>query len=502
MTRGHDIRVTAAVMLGCLVWLTASHGARPANRGQSSDHGFASATDEGTLAAALCPIVYQADRSPSTRGYRYLFYGNGFFINKEGFVLTAAHVLSQLHGGQPYLLIRTSTGTPAFVQASVVAVDTDHDVALLLATHNPFEGNYIVSSLPLAPESPKVGRKVLAASVRPANPRDAYTLEPTIEERPQGDVLDFEFSQLEKGRADTELFIFNHAVQPGQSGAPVISPDSQGVVGLVEGEWLRNRNALSAPTKETSSRPSSAASNEAVSIPGAVIPIHYAIALLQQQHIVWQSTLAQSSGERTAGDSEADSLPAPLSLVPAPYPSVALFGGELLLDALVSSNGTVSSIRVVHGGPPFLQKGIAAVRTWTFVPARVAGQAVESHVAIAFVFPQPYIPPRASTVHHYDEASSAAARDRAAVPLTTVEPQSPPGVATGDSVIVYGTVTADGELSSIKTLRDPEPFTQTVLAAVHDWHFLPAKRAGANAESAAILVSTFRQPLVASHMTQ
>jgi hypothetical protein len=442
--------------------------------------------------------VYQADRLPSARGYRYLFYGNGFFVDGKGYVLTAAHVLSQLHGGQPYLLLRTSSGTLSFVQAAVVAVDSDHDVALLLASPNPFEGHYAVSPLPLSPEGPQLGRKVLAAAVRPANPRDSYTLEPTLEERPVGDVLSFEFSQLEKGRADTELAIFNDSIQPGESGAPVISPDSGGVVGLVEGEWLRDANTLRVSTKQAVT-PLPPANHQTVSIPGAVIPIHYAIALLQQKHIPWRTTSYSASDEPAGHDAVTYAPPAPLSLVPAPYPSQALFGGELLLDALISPNGSVVGIRVVHGSEPFLRKGLAAVRTWTFLPARVARQAVEAHVAIAFVFVQPYIPARSPTIHKYDEATSSAARDRAALPLTVVEPQCPPAINTTDSVILSGTVTLDGQLASIQTLRDRPGLTQATLTALHDWRFLAGKRAGASAESLAVIVGTFRQPLVANH---
>lgn len=68
------------------------------------------------LDSALCQIVYQVDQSPSPSGYRYLFYGNGFFVNEDGYVLTAAHVLNELNGGQPYLLLRAKSGTPQFVQ--------------------------------------------------------------------------------------------------------------------------------------------------------------------------------------------------------------------------------------------------------------------------------------------------------------------------------------------------------------------------------------------------
>jgi hypothetical protein len=75
---------------------------------------FEMPADETALSAAICPIVYPVDQSPSTRGYHYLFYGNGFFINEQGYLLTAAHVLSQLHGGQPYILLRQAAGPPQF----------------------------------------------------------------------------------------------------------------------------------------------------------------------------------------------------------------------------------------------------------------------------------------------------------------------------------------------------------------------------------------------------
>ena len=483
-------------MLACSVWLAVLCATPTPDRKVLGQNSAAEANDR-SLSAALCPIVYQADRVPSTNGYRYLFYGNGFFINHQGYVVTAAHVLSQLHGGQPSLLLRSSSGALAFVQAPVVALDRDHDVAVLLATPNPFDGDYVVSFLPLATESPQLGLKVLAAAIRPSNPRNAYTLEPTLEEQSPGDVINFEFSQLEKGRPDTELFLFSHPVQRGQSGGPVISLESRGVVGLVEGEWLRDANALSQPPQYATNRPPSTDANQPVLIPGAVIPIHYAVALLQQRAIEWHGIPQPlASGERTAGDPAPDSLPAPLSFVPAPYPAQSLAGGELLLDALVSSTGSVSSIRVVRGSQPFLQNGLAAVRTWTFVPARVAGQAVESHIAIAFVFPQPYVPPRASTIRRYDDAASVAAQDRAALPLTTVEPEYPVGSHAGGSVIIYGAVTTDGALASLKTVRDLRPLTQATLAALQRWHFAPARRAGTDVESAMVVVCTFRSPLV------
>ncbi len=476
-------------LLACTMLLAAARVPPSQTQDPASPQKSALAIDDRTLGTALCPIVYQVDRFPSPRGYRYIFYGNGFFINKDGYVLTAAHVLSQLRGGQPFLLMRSPGAPPRFVQATVAAIDHDHDIAVLLATPNPFAGNLQVSSLPLAHSSPKPGQRVLAADSRPARPRDAYTLDPAIEERSAGEVLDYEFSQLAKDPVDTELFLFAHAVQPGQSGAPVISLDSMEVVGLVEGQWLRDNTApLARPNNHF-------APSQAAPIPGAVIPIHYAIALLEQRGIAWHAAPEETDGSEQSRDAtELSARLAPLSLVPAPYPP-SLFGGEVVLDALVGRAGTPLDIGVVHGDQPFLDKALAAVRTWTFRPARVAGRASEARISVTFQFAQPYVPPRSPTVHDYDQDSRSATQDVAARPIRTVEPKYPATSSAGGSVILYESIDREGSVAAVEVVAGLEPLTAAALAAAQQWRFAPARQAGASVDSAAIVVFTFRQPL-------
>jgi TonB family protein len=191
----------------------------------------------------------------------------------------------------------------------------------------------------------------------------------------------------------------------------------------------------------------------------------------------------------------------PLSLVPVPYPSQSLFGGEVLLDALVGRTGTISNIKVLRGDQPFLEKALDAVRTWTFFPARAAGNSVESHIAIVFQFPQPYAPPRSSTVHHYDGGSSVAL-DRVALPLTTVEPEYPSSNTDEGSVILYESIDREGHLASVKVVRDFEPLTTATMTAAHKWHFAPAKQSGVAIDSAAVIVVTIRRPVVTGHTVQ
>jgi hypothetical protein len=435
--------------------------------------------DDAAFSNAVCPIGYQLDEFPSSRGYRYLFYGNGFFINKEGHLITAAHVLSQLHGVKPYVLLRTPAAPPRLVQAVPVIVDAEHDVAVLQATPNPFAGHYRVKFLSLGTSRLPRAQTVLAAALRPSHPNDPQTYDSFLEDRPSGQVLTYQFSQLQKGGADTELFLFSHEVIPGESGAPVVVAGSQAAVGIVDGRWLRS-DAI--PLVSASQQPFGV---------GAVVPIHYAIALLQRKGISW-SRVPESSESREAPVAQPDhlSLPEPLSLVAAPYPSQALLGGEVVLDALVNRNGVLADIKVVHGENPFLPKALDAAQTWSFLPARSNAQVAEQRIGIVFQFPQSILPPAKPERRYQEPLPSAAVRG--ALPVATLEPDYQ-AVTEEGSVILWAVFDAYGKLTSTQVLRGVESLTPAALAAVRQWSFAPGKQAGANVESGAVVVFTFRR---------
>lgn len=437
--------------------------------------------DDPALSAAICPIVYPVDQSPSPRGYHYLFYGNGFFINEQGYLLTAAHVLSQLHGGQPYVLLRQPSGPPQFVRASLVLIDRDHDVAILRATPNPFEGKLTVGFLPLASDWLSSSQAVLVAAQRPSHQLDAFTLDASVDDRSSSQVIDFRFSQLDKGRPDTELFLFNKQVRLGQSGAPVISAASRAVVGLVEAQWLRP-SPVTIPNE----------TDRATQGTGAAVPIHYAIALLEQKDISWHPPAGSAEISLTPAEGVTGfTVPTPRSLVACAFPSQALFGGEVVLDTLIDSHGRLIEIRVVRGTSPFLEKVLSAVQSWTFFPAQSDGRAVPARVGITFQFSQSFEPSQQAPVHKYDGPAKVWA-DRGPLPVFTVEPLPPAPTDRDGSVILYDHVGTQGQLTSMKVFRDSESLASAALAAVNQWRFIPGRRAGSDSDSAAVVVLAFR----------
>jgi trypsin-like peptidase len=265
-------------------------------------HTSAQTPSRADFSDAVCPVVYQLDESPGTHGYHYIFFGNAFFINREGYLLTAAHVLSEFHdGGQPSVLLRLASAPPRMLKVTVVDVDAEHDVAILRVTPNPFTGPYNVLALPLAAQRPDKGQAIAVSALRPSHPRNPETYELPVTDTYSAVVLDYRSMSLtsESSRATakenpsasqspaatrktlTDLFLFSHEVQLGQSGSPVVSANNGQVVGFIEGRWLhpaasvaKNASATPAPVPRSLTQ-------------GAAVPITYALGLLQRNHITW-----------------------------------------------------------------------------------------------------------------------------------------------------------------------------------------------------------------------
>lgn len=237
---------------------------------------------DSPLGAAVCPVVYRLDESPAAHGYHYTFFGNAFFINDQGYLLTVAHVLETFkNGGQPSILAMRPNGPPQLLALTVVAADAQHDVAILRASPNPFSSRYRVAFLPLAVGAAIPGQSVVALSLHPGRPQNAQSFQLPIEDRSAGTVLSMEQTQLAESAPVAQVFLLSHPVALGQSGSPVLAADSKAVLGLIEGRWVRGHSL--GTVRGVASEP-----------PGAAIPISYAVSLLTQNGVAYH--IAQNGG--------------------------------------------------------------------------------------------------------------------------------------------------------------------------------------------------------------
>lgn len=278
--------LAAIVAAACILSVLASGitQAQSKSRDSANSRDHANSGDDPTT-AALCPVVYPDDQTPAARGYHYTFFGNAFFINEEGYLLTVAHVVATFRdGGQAYVLVNRPEAPPRLLKISVIAKDTQHDVAILRATPNPFVGGYKIAYVSLASVPVVKGQSVLALSLHPRRLQDAHSFESQREDSSPGTVLSYESTELEKSAPPSDVFLLSHPVVKGQSGSPVLAMDSHAVVGLVEGLWLRGTPLAVAKSGAQSA-----------STPGAAVPIRYALALLKQNGVSWHSAPAPAS---------------------------------------------------------------------------------------------------------------------------------------------------------------------------------------------------------------
>jgi S1-C subfamily serine protease len=236
---------------------------------------------DAALRAAVCPIVYPDDQTPGNKGIHYTFFGNAFFINSQGYLVTAAHVLRTFRDmGQPYILIDRPNAPPQTLRANIIGIDWTHDVAVLRAVPNPFEGKFRVAFLPLASKRVVSGDAVIATALHPANPRSAYTYQMPVQDWYAAEVLDYVQTREETQLPETDLFIFTHEVRNGQSGSPVLLSTTHEVIGVVDGRWLRPTNVSSANKN----------SPKYAGPIGAAVPIDYLLDLLKKNSVIWMSS--------------------------------------------------------------------------------------------------------------------------------------------------------------------------------------------------------------------
>ena len=143
-------------------------------------------------------------------------YGTGWWVNSEGYAVTAYHVVQ---GCNNITLARD----PWASKAEVVAYDQEHDIALLKAENPPSWAR----GLPLSYEA-SIGDEVYIVG---------YPIQ--LFQETEKDIAKMsKIPRVASGtiawlHPDKPIFQFDTATDAGNSGGPIVSKESGGVVGLV-----------------------------------------------------------------------------------------------------------------------------------------------------------------------------------------------------------------------------------------------------------------------------
>jgi TonB family protein len=172
-------------------------------------------------------------------------------------------------------------------------------------------------------------------------------------------------------------------------------------------------------------------------------------------------------------------------------PVLAVSGGEVFLEVLVTADGRVAAVDVLRTTPPFTEALVDAVRRWQFTRA-AAPQTGSSRVFVAGIFAPPVVqgptlgqPPHDLGAPHEDVASPAF-WTRAAYPAN----------ATGAGAVLIETLIGDATTPiDARVLVSAPGFDEAALHAAKSWSFRPARREGQVVATHVYIVFGFRPPI-------
>lgn len=193
------------------------------------------------------------------------------------------------------------------------------------------------------------------------------------------------------------------------------------------------------------------------------------------------------------------------ALPEVPFDSTAVGGGEVIVELIVGSNGSVASIRPLRVTASFVEPLVQAVRSWRFDPAeefvdpadRRQGERgrrpVESRVMVASVFRPPTI--NAPTLGE-PIRDVAAASAEVPFPISTTMPPFPPLAYSPGAVLIELRIDSNGAVADGRVMRSSPPFDSAALGAAQLWKFRPARVRGIPSTSLVYIIFGFPRPVV------
>jgi outer membrane biosynthesis protein TonB len=189
--------------------------------------------------------------------------------------------------------------------------------------------------------------------------------------------------------------------------------------------------------------------------------------------------------------------PSIASAVNIAYPTNVMTPGIVTLMVNLDSSGNVQNLDVLRDLPSLTSVASAAVKSWSFTPASLDGQAVPSVLPVSVVF-NPFNPGGVGNLSQtisLSQAAPAATTGYNPPQITAASYATYPvdSIASG-AVVLDITIGSTGKITKVHVVRDVQSLTPQTTKAVKAWTFVPATYQGTPMASHMVIAFVFPSP--------
>ncbi len=206
------------------------------------------------------------------------------------------------------------------------------------------------------------------------------------------------------------------------------------------------------------------------------------------------------SGPATAKHPQHFTPPDVLTASDIPYPATTVAAGVVTFAINLDATGQIMNIQTLRDIPTVTTQATIALQNWTYAPASLNGKPVPSTLIVNIVFDPAFLESNKIPLGPPESFQPPSPKATAYTPpqlFTATFPPYPTNGQTSGAVVLDVTVSSQGKIGQVATVRAVPTLTAAAAAALQNWSFSAATYGNIPVASKVVVAMVFRNPATA-----
>src|SRR5271154_7344149 len=189
-----------------------------------------------------------------------------------------------------------------------------------------------------------------------------------------------------------------------------------------------------------------------------------------------------------------------LSASDIPYPATTVAAGVVSLAVNLDATGQIINIQTLRDIPTVTTQATLALQNWSYAPATLNGKHVPSTLIVNIVFDPAFLESNNIPLGPPDSFQPPNPKATSFTPpqlFTATFPPYPTNGLSSGAVVLDVTVSSQGKIAHVATVRDVPTLTASAAAALQNWSFSAAIYGNTPLASKVVVAMVFRNPATA-----